>query len=94
MSATLATTATISPAQFAERYGIGLKKVLAWLDSGELSAVNVGTGKTKPRWRIRQIDIERFEARRANSPTPRLNRRRRTMEESRPAGWVDFFAES
>ena len=93
MSAVLREQPTISPAEFAGRYHIGLSKVLAWLASGELGGIDVSLGRRKkPRWRIRQIDIERFEARRANAaaapPKPR-----RAAAEPAPPGAVSFFPE-
>jgi hypothetical protein len=86
-------TPTITPAAFARRYSIGLTKVLYWLASGELGGIDVSLGRLKkPRWRIREIDIERFEARRANTaaaaPQPR-----RTRKETAPAASVAFFPE-
>jgi hypothetical protein len=89
---------TITPAQFGRRYGVGVMKVLHWLNTGELTGIDVSLGrKLKPRWRIRQVDIELFEARRANSASitnGRVPARERLAKEPRrPEGFVQFFPE-
>jgi excisionase family DNA binding protein len=55
-----------------ERYGVTVTTVLAWIDGGELSAINVGRrpGARKPRWRITQEALDAFEQLR----TPSLRR--------------------
>jgi excisionase family DNA binding protein len=83
---------TITPQQFAERYGVGLRKVLAWIRSGRLGAVNVGDGQRNPRFRIRQVDIERFEA--TNQAQPQTARRPRRKAVADPPGYTRFFRES
>ncbi|HVL16062.1 MAG TPA: helix-turn-helix domain-containing protein [Gemmata sp.] len=66
------------------RYGVTAHTVIAWIHSGDLSAVNVGRGSSggKPRWRISEEALAAFEQRRASAPaTPvpkfRAARRRR-----------------
>jgi hypothetical protein len=56
---------TVSPKQFAEAYGVSPDKVLAWIKSGDLGAVDIGNGKHKKRFRIRAVDIEQFEQKHA-----------------------------
>ena len=50
----------------AERYGIAPEKVLEWIRSGELIAINVAQGSNgqRPRWRIAEAELEAFELRR------------------------------
>ncbi len=69
--------ATFSPAQVAKSYGSSVDKVRSWITSGKLTAINVGSGKVKPRWRIRQSDLDAFEAARMSKPQPKPARRRR-----------------
>lgn len=67
--------------QVAERFDINENKVLAWIGSGELEAVDVSQGKGgRPRWRIHIDAIERFELnRRSIKPIPsRPVRQRKT----------------
>jgi transposase len=73
----------VSPPTLAKRFAVKADKILAWIRSGELPAVDLsmtpGTGK--PRWKIAETDVEAFLARRAATPpapTPRPRRRRRT----------------
>ena len=68
------------PREIAERYRVSVDKVLAWIRSGELVAIDVSTNakRGKPRWRISEADLATFEARRtATPPSPKTKRRRR-----------------
>lgn len=57
----------LTPPQLAERYGIGLRKVLSWIASGELAAIDLSANRTKrPRWRISTEALERFETARTS----------------------------
>jgi excisionase family DNA binding protein len=63
--------------EIAERCGVSLKTVLAWIHAGELKAVNVGRTAhgRKPRWRISQASLEAFLALRTSGPpAPRTRR--------------------
>jgi excisionase family DNA binding protein len=86
-------SATLTPEQFAERYGISVRNVEKLLRSGELTAVNVGVGRKNKRWRIRQQDIDQFEQRRLSTPVTTAARRRRRAAEQEPPGYTRFFAE-
>ena len=73
------------PKTIAARFGVGLPKVLGWIQRGELGAVNVANKTTgRPRWRVRDCDLLAFELRRHNRPVEQaITRIRRT-----PAGDV------
>jgi excisionase family DNA binding protein len=76
---------SFSVRQVAERYGVSVHTVLAWITkTGELRAVNVGrspAGK-KPRWRVTEQALAAFEARRTPTPTaPRARRQRRATRD-------------
>jgi len=76
-----------TPPQLARRYGISPDKVLAWIRSGELRAVNVATRPFgRPRYVIPEAAIADFETRRAVSPL--APRPRRTKA---PAAVIEFF---
>jgi len=60
----VATTKTLSPPQVAERYGVKPEKVIRWIRSGQLRAVNVSDGM-RPRYRIPADALIEFEQRRA-----------------------------
>jgi excisionase family DNA binding protein len=70
----------LSPGDVAEELGLDIRKVLAWIRSGELRAANVATrlDGRKPRWRIAQADLETFLAARTAGPTPKPAPRRRS----------------
>ncbi len=59
---------TITPGEYAERLGIGAPKVLGWITTGELEAIDVTTkaGSAKPRYRITPEAIAAFEQRRSS----------------------------
>lgn len=54
----------------ARTYGIGQGKVLGWIASGELRAINCAAKDGgHPRWRILPEDLAAFESRRASRAT-------------------------
>lgn len=72
----------LTPRLIAERLAIKVDKVLDWIHTGQLEAINVARnprGK-RPRWRISHEALKRFEATRSNrrniapQPTPRQRR--------------------
>jgi excisionase family DNA binding protein len=74
---------TLSVRDVCERYGVSEHTVLTWINRGELRAINVGRrpGAKKPRWRITQEALERFEQLRTPAPPlPRTRRKKRTAE--------------
>lgn len=73
---------TFTPPEVARRYRIATKKVLGWIRSGELVAINLANrGCTRPRYVISAESIEAFEAARRVVPdgglstTQKLRRR-------------------
>lgn len=78
------------PKQVAERFAVDVEVVLGWIRANELSAVNcssIRNGK-KPRWRISEEAIRKFEESRANRPPERITKPRR---ETRPDNYVEFI---
>ena len=72
-----------SPDDIATRYSVKASKVLAWINSGELRAVNITTRRgVKPRWKIDPITLAAFENSRASKPSPKtpVTRQRRKAE--------------
>ena len=57
----------------------GAPKVLRWIKSGELAAINLATAAAgRPVWRIGQKALEAFlDARQAQPPAPKARRRSR-----------------
>lgn len=70
---------TFSPREIAQRFRVSHAKVLVWISSGELRAVNVAsTPGGKPMYRVYPADLEAFEnARVVVPPQPKPPRRRR-----------------
>jgi hypothetical protein len=65
----------------AKRYRVGPDKVRAWIDRGELRAVNTAAVLCgKPRGVILPDVLAEFERRRAGGPTPKPPQRRRRKE--------------
>ncbi|MCA9062831.1 MAG: helix-turn-helix domain-containing protein [Planctomycetaceae bacterium] len=80
---------SISPAELANNWGIGVDKVLNWIRNGHLKAINVASTETgRPRYRITEDAISEFQEARRPVPPPKLPRTRRR----KPAGDViEFF---
>ena len=77
----------LSPPQIARRWGVSPQKMLAWIGSGELRAINAATRLGgRPRFLIDVADLAAFEERRAVVATPAAVRRRR-----RDIGITKFF---
>jgi len=68
----------LTPPELAKLWGIDVQKVLHWIRSGELRAINAATDRNgRPRYLIDISDIAIFETARAvTPPTPRARRRR------------------
>jgi len=84
VSVALSTTKQkLNPPELAKLMRVNPDKVLGWINSGELRAVNVaGRGCKRPRWRIAIEDVALFErAREARKPEPRLRRTRTLPDE-------------
>ena len=75
-----------TPPVLAKRLGINTHKVLGWIATGQLRAINLGDG-SRPRWRILADDLDAFLARRAATPAAKQTRRRRKPD---PAV-IEFF---
>ena len=69
----------LTPPQVAKRFGIAPEKVLAWINAGELRAINVALRiGGRPRYRVDPADLAVFMANRTvgkPSPSPRQNRK-------------------
>lgn len=77
-----------TPPELASEWGVSPDKILGWIRSGELPAMNLATTQAgRPRYRIDQAGIETFQRRRANqSPTPKPTRRQKSS-----ADVIEFF---
>jgi excisionase family DNA binding protein len=79
----------LTPPQVAERYGISADKVLGWIHSGELRAINVAAKVSgRPRYRIDVADLLVFEQKRAAVPTTLSKGQRRRKPQ---ADVIAFF---
>ena len=75
----------ITPPQYAARLGVKPAKILGFISSGLLAAIDIaGPGAMRPRYRISPDAIAQFERRRSAGPLPKPIRRRR------PATIKDF----
>jgi excisionase family DNA binding protein len=66
----------ITPAQLAKRWGVDVKKVLGWIHSGKLRAIDVSNG-SRPRFKIDEADIEDFDRRKTWRPERSVEKRQR-----------------
>ncbi len=69
----------LTPPQLAKVLHTSADKVRALIAAGALVAINVANNVNgeRPRWRIRQRDLEVFLASRSSRPAPKPRRRRR-----------------
>ncbi len=78
----------LSPPELARYWGIGADKVLTWIRSGELRAINAATKRGgRPRYLIDAKDIEAFEKMRSVTTTPPAPRRRKATSD----GITEYF---
>jgi excisionase family DNA binding protein len=77
----------LTPPEIAKRLRVNVDKVLTWIRSGELRAINVATRRgCRPRYRVAVVDLESFLRSRAVVPPQPVTRRR-----SKPANDVIEF---
>lgn len=69
----------LTPPEVAALWGVSTEKILAFIRSGELRAINAATlGRNqRPRYLIDIVDLEDFERRRTVAPAPKLPPRRK-----------------
>ena len=73
---------TFSPGQLATNLGITVDKVLSWIRSGQIDAIDVSTDRSgRPRYRIDAEAIAKFKASRNPKPLPKPTRRTKQPEE-------------
>jgi excisionase family DNA binding protein len=80
---------TLSVKEVAERYAVSEHTVLGWIKNCELRAINVGRrlGAGKPRWRVTQEALEKWELLRTPTPPmPQIRRRKRADD-----GVIEFY---
>ena len=70
----------LTPPELARRLRVHPDKILGWIRSGELRAINVAANpRGRPRWRIDPADVAAFEQRRAARPVLPSRRRKRPV---------------
>jgi Helix-turn-helix domain len=76
----------IGTREFAQQLGVDVMKILGWIRTGELAAINVSTDpSSRPRWRLSPEAIDEFLARR-RAQQPVKTQRKRKM-----AGVIEFY---
>jgi hypothetical protein len=80
----------LTPPQLAKLWGISSEKVLGWIASGQLRAINAAShlNSPRPRFLIDKADIAAFEAQRSTQPEVPARRRRRRPSD---ANVIKFF---
>ena len=67
----------LTPPQIASQLGVAPEKVLTWIASGELRAINLATRpNNRPRWYVDIDDLADFERRRSAVAPAKPSRRR------------------
>ena len=78
--------AILTTAQVRERTGFSRIKIIKLINSGRLPAVNVGAGDAKPRWAVRECDLNAFF-----TPT---NAKAKKISSARRAARIDAHIEN
>lgn len=80
----------LTPKQVADRYGIRVPVVLAWIRTGQLAALNVARSPQakRPTWRVTTASLVAFELARTGSPVVPATRRRKRQQ---AAGVIEFY---
>jgi excisionase family DNA binding protein len=77
----------LTPREVARLLRVSKDRVRAWIERGELPAVNVSAARCgRPRYVVLPEHLQAWERSRRVSPPPRAAPRRR-----RPAGFIDFL---
>ena len=63
-----------TPLEVAVMWGVSKEKIIAWIRSGELRAIDASTQRAhRPRFLVDLTDLQDFEARRAVIPAPKTS---------------------
>lgn len=80
--------AYLTPPKVGALLGVGHDKVLGFIRTGELRAIDLSTTRGKrPRWRISPDDLNAFLARRSATPSPKLRRHQKQQD----ASVIEFY---
>ncbi len=77
----------MSVRQLARHLAVGTAKILGWIKSGKLQAVNISDSPRRPQYRISPEALRDFATARA-AAQPRQERKRRPR---RPPGWIERY---
>ena len=73
----------LTPPEVARRFAVSCDKVLRFIASGELRAVNLASkGSNRPRWKISEAALADFERARSAAPPPAQTPRRQRATDS------------
>lgn len=72
-----------SPPEVAKELRISVDRVLHWIKSGKLRAVNLSEGIERPRWKVDPDDLAAFLAGRSNHTTAKPVRESRLVVKPR-----------
>jgi excisionase family DNA binding protein len=86
---TVPEAATLTVTEAARLLRVNRDKVLGWINSGRLRAVNTAKGQGRPRYRIARVDLEGFLNGRTKGPDAKPAKRRRPV----PDGVTRYFPE-
>lgn len=74
--------AYMTPPEIAKLLRVSPDKILGWIRSGRLKAVNLGNGYCRPRYRVSRESLETFlNLRAVQPPPPHIPRRRKHVSD-------------
>jgi excisionase family DNA binding protein len=77
----------LTPPEVAHQLHVKPSKVITWIRSGRLRAVDLSDGPKRPRFRIKPADLDAFLATKEALPAPPVVRRRRRAD----AATIEFY---
>lgn len=82
----------MTPGDVAKRLGVAVGKVLTWINSGELVAINLATKRSnRPRWAIQRDDLDAFLRSRRSVAEPKTDASKPAREHRRIIGKRRYF---
>jgi excisionase family DNA binding protein len=80
---------TLAPPKIAKQLSVTSERVLGWIRSGRLRAINISEGLVKPRFRVSEDDLQAFLESLVVQPPAKRGRKPRS--EKHPPGWVQYY---
>lgn len=79
----MATRTHLKPQEIADSLGVGVDTVLKWINTDLLPASNIAMTRSRPRWRVKQTNLDKFLDARSNVAKSATKARRHPKKTTR-----------